>query len=275
MRAGPEYLSPTQLLMYFRCGEQYRRRYLEGEKLPPGIAAISGKAVHKGAETNYSQKLASKQDLPVNAIEMATADSFDTFFRESGVQLTREQENRGLAIILGQAKDSAVAMASVYHETLARKVQPEFVEQKVIIPAGGGIPKPLLGIIDIASENGDVIDIKTGSKKKTQSEADRDLQLTWYSVAYRWLTKKRPRSVQFHTVSSARHKVSAEIIHSTRDETDETILSNYLKSALHGIDSGFFPPANPQSFWCSERYCGYARTCRFYNINNKQGSTER
>ena len=40
------YLSPSQMGMYCRCGEQYRRRYIEKEIIPPGFALIKGGSVH-------------------------------------------------------------------------------------------------------------------------------------------------------------------------------------------------------------------------------------
>lgn len=42
-----KYLSVSQLDTFTRCGEQFRRRFMEGECIPPGIAARIGSGVHK------------------------------------------------------------------------------------------------------------------------------------------------------------------------------------------------------------------------------------
>ena len=38
-----------------RCGEQFRRLYIEDERIPPGIAAGRGTGVHKANEVNLKQ----------------------------------------------------------------------------------------------------------------------------------------------------------------------------------------------------------------------------
>ena len=40
-----------------RCGEQFRRRYIEGERIPPGVAAGRGTGVHNANDVNLSQKV--------------------------------------------------------------------------------------------------------------------------------------------------------------------------------------------------------------------------
>jgi hypothetical protein len=59
------HLSQTQLTMYEKCGESYRRRYCdcEGEKIPPGIALVKGTGVHGGSKANFKQKIETKEDL--------------------------------------------------------------------------------------------------------------------------------------------------------------------------------------------------------------------
>jgi hypothetical protein len=48
--------------MFQRCGEQYRRRYLENEIIPPGISARIGSGVHKAAEINFRAKIQTGED---------------------------------------------------------------------------------------------------------------------------------------------------------------------------------------------------------------------
>ena len=75
--ADKPHLSATQLTMYWRCPEQYRRRYLEGETIPPAIALIQGGAFHVGCETNFKQKVGTHEDLPASQIADVAVASFD------------------------------------------------------------------------------------------------------------------------------------------------------------------------------------------------------
>ena len=57
-------ISPSQIDMFSRCGEQYRRRYIEKDRLPPGVAMIRGRGVHEGVAENMRQKRHTYCDLP-------------------------------------------------------------------------------------------------------------------------------------------------------------------------------------------------------------------
>src|SRR5580700_2286114 len=76
-RGRKPFLSPTQLEMFSRCGEQYRRRYIEHEIIPPGIAMAKGKGFHAGAEHNMRQKLETGVDLSVAEIVDVAVTSFE------------------------------------------------------------------------------------------------------------------------------------------------------------------------------------------------------
>lgn len=50
MTGSRNYVSYSQLSMYLKCGEQFRRNYIEGEKLPPNAAMVCGSAIHYALE---------------------------------------------------------------------------------------------------------------------------------------------------------------------------------------------------------------------------------
>ena len=51
------HISATSLRMFKRCPEQYRRRYLLGEKVPPAANMIWGSADHAAIGYNLAQKI--------------------------------------------------------------------------------------------------------------------------------------------------------------------------------------------------------------------------
>ena len=72
-----KHLSISQLGMFQRCGEQWRRRYLDEEVFPPGIAARVGSGVHKAAEINFKSKMQTGEDMPLDAVQDAAAETLN------------------------------------------------------------------------------------------------------------------------------------------------------------------------------------------------------
>ena len=67
-------LSPSSINMFLRCQYQWYLRYVEGLKVPPKSALVVGLAFHKGEEINFSQKVETGEDLPLDDV----LDAYDT-----------------------------------------------------------------------------------------------------------------------------------------------------------------------------------------------------
>jgi hypothetical protein len=126
--ATKPHASNTQIEMLCRCGESYRRRYIEGEIIPPGIAALKGTGLHRAAETNMRQKIDSHVDLPAREIVDAAVSAFETQVH-GGLSLTDEEMGRGASIVVGEAKDDVAELADVHARQQAPDYQPILVEQ--------------------------------------------------------------------------------------------------------------------------------------------------
>jgi hypothetical protein len=255
------HVSPTQLGMYFRCGEQFRRRYIEGERIPPSVAMVSGSAVHKGAEINYRAKKEHGADLPTEQVVEAAVAAFDAGAAD-GVRLGPDEEGAGKERALGTAKDATARMSRLHRVHLAPTVQPDLIEQRIEITVPG-LTRTVLGIVDLATTERVIVDLKTGSKAKAKALAHRSLQLTVYDVAYEALTGQRAAGLAIHEVTSTA-KPTVQSIPTTRDDNDRAVLANYLGAFERGVAAGYFPPADPGAWHCSRRWCGYATTCRFF-----------
>src|ERR1700747_456225 len=130
------YLSPTQLDMYARCPEAYRRRYIEGEIVPPGIAMIQGGTFHRAAARNFEQKIGTHTDLPVADMKELAASEFELGLA-GGYSLTDEEVGEGAGIVIGEAKDQTIDMVEFHARRQAPEYQPILVEEKVRIELAG------------------------------------------------------------------------------------------------------------------------------------------
>ncbi len=256
------HLSPTQLEMYCKCPESYRRRYIEKEIIPPGIALIQGKGVDGAATLNFSQKIASHQDLPISEIVDAAAAAFDEQLRGE-YALSDEEVARGAKRVLGEAKDETVSLAELHAREQAPEYQPVSVqrEARIILPNS---THDLLGYIDLEDDRHIVTDIKTANKRKNQEEADNSVQLTLYAASHRIETGRDPAEVRLDVLVKNKTPVR-QVVSSHRGRADYQALVNRVKAVLQGIKSGNFSPATPGAWWCGAKWCGYYSTCPYVN----------
>lgn len=256
------YLSQTQLTMYERCGEQYRRRYIEKEKIPPGIGLVKGTGVHGGSKANFRQKIETRKDLPKKEIIDISVANFDKKLNKEGISLTREEETTGYKKVVGQARDAVVVLSALYSDCVAPKYQPQFVEEKQLLE----VPEAshnLLIMLDVADIEGIIADVKTSKKKINQQAIDEDEQLTFYSLVYTAKTGKLPKAVRLERLIEKKIP-EYQMLESMRTMKDLRVIVNRINVMLNGLKKGSFIPCQSTAWWCDERYCGYAMTCPYY-----------
>lgn len=261
---GRPHLSATQLDLSGKCLEAYRRRYIEGHKIPPGIAISKGKSIHLAAEANFGQKIETHRDLPVSEVIDLSVSSFDEQVHAPEFEFTLEEKSQGGEIVIGHARDAVADMAKVYAESQAPEYQPLFVELEVTIPMPDA-PRDLLAKIDLIDDQKRVIDFKTGGKAKTQADADTAVQLTVYAAAHLVQTGEPATDLRFDTIVQTKTRTKRVVTNTTRGPADFQALANRINVTLAQVDAGIFPPTTPGAWWCSPKWCGYWATCPYVN----------
>lgn len=260
--ASPHY-SASQIGMFSRCGEQYRRRYIVGDRLPPGVAAIRGTAFHEGARTNFAQKVDSHEDLPADEIVASAVAMFDAQSRGE-LALTDDEEERGINAVLGEALDDTVRLARAHAKLQAPEYQPVLVEERISIASGvSGIA--LDGVIDLADDQQRVVDLKTKAKSPNADEADKSTQLTVYSAMHLARTGKPASTLRLDVLVALKKDVKRVVLDTQRDATDYTALGHRIAAMHAAITAGNFVPAAPDSWACSRNWCGFFTSCPFVN----------
>jgi len=256
------HISATQLDMYWRCPESYRRRYVEGEVIPPAIALLQGRAFHKGAEFNFRQKIDTHEDLPAGEIVDAAAAAFEADLA-GGYELNEEEAFHGAKKVLGQAKDQVVGLAFAHGVMQAPDYQPVAVEHRstILFPSA---THDLVAITDLRDDKRRVVDFKTAARKMPADAADKSTQLSIYAAAYQVETGSPPREVRLDVVTKTKDP-ARQVLRSHRSEAAFQVLINRVNATLAAINKGSFPPASPDAWCCSLKWCGYARTCPYFN----------
>ncbi len=184
-------ISYSQYNMYLTCGIKYHRKYIEGIPLLSSPVLVGGKAVHKGIEINYLQKISSKVDLPVSDLKDCVADEIEKGFQEE-LFFSEDEKTLGRGKLRGHWKDLAVSGVEVYHKDICPGVQPVGVEQEFKLRWGNHI---LHGFMDVVDEKALVRDTKTTRKSPAENIAHNSQQLTLYAIAYKTLYGRLPEKL--------------------------------------------------------------------------------
>lgn len=267
LKAKP-HISVSQMEMLSRCGEQYRRRYMEGERKPPGIAAHIGSGVHAGAEVNFNQKIETHADLPVSDIVDAAVAGFEVRYQSDGLMLTDDEASKGVANIVGEAKDQLVQLATCHANEQAPDYQPTEVEHRsrIIFP---NATHDLIGFTDLRDDKDRITDFKTAAKKKPKDDADKSIQLTVYSAMFQVDHGRPSTECRFDTVTKTKTP-ARQVLISHRTQADYVALLARVNATLAVIDAGVFVPASPGDWICNPRWCGYWASCPYVNSERQE-----
>lgn len=267
MNALPEakpQLHQSHLAMLSRCGEQFRRVYIEGHREPPGVARLIGAVTHQAIKENLQFKIEGKTLSSADVSDLARA-SFDSIWNEAPLTFTQAEIAEGPDRIKGQAIDTSVALVVAHHRELV----------PIITPAAGGLERPwvircdgypydLAGTIDI-DEGSRIRDTKTRNKNPGQKEADTSDQLTIYAMVKKIVDGVDIESVILDCLVKG-DEARVYSYQSTRGMSDFVVAKNRFERAVEVIEKEAFTPASQSDWWCSARFCGFAAdgSCPFY-----------
>lgn len=248
---------------WLRCGIQFERRYMNGEIIPPGVAARRGSAAHKGAEVNHINMISTGKILPLDALQDATRDEFVRLVKEEGVFIPADQKSEANAI-LNDNMNQALSAIEKYHEMIAPTIKPIAAELK--ISADVGLPLPISGVIDCVEEKR-IRDLKIRNKATNQGNADSELQPSFYYELYKAHFGKYPEVFIYDEIVPLKTKTNYNPISTRRNQATQERWRHYLKAFLRDLEAGIWRPADPAHFLCTPTWCGYYSSCAFGGLH--------
>ena len=180
-----DYLSYSQIETFRICPLHYKLRYIYKVPTPPSASASFGSSMHAALKSFY-QKVKNGSG-PNNKLIISCLE--DNWMKEGFSSKAHERKffEKGKLYLTGYLK-----------ETFDPKLLPVLMEQKFAIPLGkalkiGGI-MDRVDILPACAGRPDgtieIIDYKTGATIPTQKDVDKNLQLSFYSLAASTIQEK-------------------------------------------------------------------------------------
>src|SRR5579872_789401 len=234
-----EVLSPSQTSTFLQCSARWWFRY--GLQLPDvqGSALALGKSLHAAERENFTQKIETKQDLPLAGV---VALYRDAWAKEEDETAFEDSEDPAEIKAMGES------LVTKYHEEAAPFIEPVAVE----LPIRGKISGvKVQGFIDLLDVNGCVIDIKSANKTPSGVRSDYRFQVTTYHAL-----EPRARAARVDTLVKLKREV--KLVQHPMDITpaDERSIEVLYPLAQEGMRSGLYFP-NRNSYLCARKYCPY------------------
>ena len=246
----PEHISHTQIAMLLRCGEEYRRTYVEGQPRPLAPALIVGQVYHKTIEFGFNARLTDGTELSMPEIRQVAQDGWA--MAVAGAEIAWDGGKPE------ELRDQVANLAALYWEQVAVAIKPMAVEMRfeVDVPQ---VDVPLVGIIDLV-DGETLVDHKTANRAWSQNRAERDLQACAYLYA-RWRQTGEQASQFRFDVAVKSGKPRIQQLATSRTERQLRWYERLLQAAWGQIQAGVFVP-NPTAWNCSARYCPFWSDCQ-------------
>lgn len=253
-------LHVSALNMLSKCGEQFRRRYVEGERVPPGVAILIGAATDRSVSADLTNKITSGALLPDEQIKDLARDAVVSEW-ERGVELDEEYSEIGEARAKADAIDTSIALATLHHLQAAPGIEATHIQREWVLNVNG-LPLQLAGAIDIQEGAAAIRDTKTSKKSPGPDEAHNSLQLTTYALAVKVFDGSIPAAVKLDYLVKTKTPKLVQL-EAKRTDADFDHLLNRVAQAARIMESGIFSPAPIDAWYCSAKFCGYHSTCPY------------
>lgn len=244
-----EVLSPTQVNVFLECPAKWYFKYLIGLREPITSSLAVGRAVDKAISHYYRVKGAEREAPPLADV----LDAYDLAWADVEAELTLEPgEDR--AALHAQGRE----MVNCYLSQLAPGTTPALIDGQpaVQVPVNGKIRGvKVQGYIDLITEDGTVVDLKTKKAKPSGIQADHWLQLTTYDL----LCPHSRGKGSIHTIVKNKtpkcHSVTRDI-----GTDDSFYLESIYPMVQETIRTGLYLPRRTSRL-CSRKYCPFWKRC--------------
>lgn len=259
-----KHISSSRLDSFFRCGEAWRRKYIEKEYEAPNIQMLRGRALHSMIELGLKNKRDSVV-LDLEHLYEFVLNEMKELLGAHKIEKTPENEAEVEDEISG-----ILDITRIFHSSVLPNANPWKVEYKITEEVG--LPWPItLRIDSLEKEENSLFlyDYKTSGsyanpgKSPSQGEIEDDTQQTFYALGCAAHFKKIPKKqIKIHLI---KQKQQVKVIkqETVRRKEDFDAIRYKSDVLLKSLEREIFLPAAPTAWWCSPGSCPYFDTCKF------------
>lgn len=254
----PIVIRPSSVDTFFNCSYQWAKTFLEGLPSIPGNRAAIGTAIHRGAETLWTESIKKgTKVLNVTAATDAAVEEFEKLDKD-GLQYDTD-ENAKTSI-----KEVVAGTQTFIDDIAVFTPLPIAVEERFTLDISDHpIVKAISGTVDYRNHD-TISDLKTSKRKATTSN------YTTQQSIYRVLANENDANIKYNNIQNVVLKTVPEgqvlpievnepqARHMLNSMLDTLELAHTGRVALEVLFRG-----NPKYYLCDKKYCAHYNTCPF------------
>lgn len=274
-----KHLSYSSISSYLSCPALWKFRYID--KLPsfgnPNL--FFGSVWHNTIEEYISMSGARGTELLVNIYrkrwdaqlekEGERMNWLDFYTKESVEDATYDE---GIEWITGNVKfEGDYQNMAAFLDTLkpkkrknaAEDEKPYYIEEFIQLQVPG-VPIPIIGFIDVITDDDIPTDFKTSSKSWSATQAQEEMQPLFYLAALSQNAIRVPGNQFRHVVFVKKQKVAppkVQIFTTQHNRAKLLWIYRVIEGVWNAIEAGAYP-VDPTGWQCSPRFCDYWGSCR-------------
>src|SRR5574343_478268 len=244
----------SHLNTWLNCRQQYYRRYICGDVIPPSIAIVRGRSTHTVIEADMNNKLQTGELLPDEAIKDYARDEASRILDVEELRLDEKEAEAGVDKVKAKTIDTVVSLSMLHHTKLAPIIQPTSIERPWTLELDN-YPYDLGGKIDLIDGRETIRDTKTKARSSSQRDVDTMIQLTVYSLAVKVIDKIDPKIKVDYLIAKSRPDYETFI--TERTDKHHKALMRVLDVFCQSTEHEDFGPCSPSAWNCTPKWCGY------------------
>jgi PD-(D/E)XK nuclease superfamily len=281
-------LHPSGAGFFERCGEAWRRRFIDGEVRAPAAYLIVGRGTDAAVNADLGNKVEHGELLGGQEVEDIACETVEQDFKG-------DVDLRGEAISKVTAREQAISrtlgFARFAHRNLNPTIRPKAVQRSWSVRLDDflarrgvkGVKMDYVGTLDVEEWFYDlgptqepdplrtvIRDLKTSTKSPPSDAIDGKhfMQMTSYALGKQVVDGALPARVQVDYLVDLKRGIEHRPVVGTRDSSDLAALFNRIEIIARSLKAGIFTPAPQGSWWCSHKWCPYHSTCPY--VRNQQ-----
>jgi putative RecB family exonuclease len=242
-----DHLSYSSIKAYLDCARNWKFKYIENQPTVSSPALVIGSAIHKAVEGYLVRE--DKGQLPIDFWASAWQGATEGVAVNWNGDTPEQHYNEGVRLL---SNDQVIYNLSCIH---AAKIE-ERVDLHV-----PGVPVPVIGYIDIQTDDGVPGDFKTSARSWSQEQAEKESQSLFYLAALNQAGRSVPGWRFRHYVMVKTKTPQWQTFEHTHQAGELFLLFSMIQSVWRGIEVGVFPE-NFGTWKCSSQYCDFFKLCR-------------